>query len=1368
MVTNIESGWLMKQLTWDSFNYINRNKTGAFENLCRVLFLRTIKRTGSDYQYNYNQAGLEIEPILVKLGDEEKWVGAQCKYFVTENTSSQYKQILDSIELAIKKYKGRLDCIYIYANTTLKPFCTDEEMAKTKKETPRIKLTKINRDIVKLVWIQQDNILDLVQDKKNVDLCRRYFSEEREEDWIKRGVSEEERTFLNSSELFDLKINNTPISNISSSIYENKVNLILGYAGTGKSILMKKLYLNVSEEFEINEADSLSPIPVLVKLRECVEGNLESLLRQRLRDYNLNNTDMSCRFIYFFDGLDEVSYHFVGNIINQIVNLKKSNSTKSIVIASRSDSNNLAYLYQFVKCMEYKINPLTYGDIETVFASKGENRKLEKLKNLNKVNAKILTDITDIFSIDLLWNIVDQMDVKNTKIEIIEKYVEHCLYNYRKLVVLPVLEPKSKMIISLCTEISYVMQKNLLLSVDLSIVQTLIKECMGVENAVEINEIVNMLMDLFFESSRSDFVCTISFKHRRLHEYFLYRKIDDNYLKKPELLRELHLLPNKEFVIDVFFKTSLKKAKNEKNLKKVLSLRLLQQYLGYSYWHQYVDDKMQGYNSNGIQEPSYRYSSALLLLLAQYNSEDLMRLLENTELSISDCINKDNCLELIELHNRYTKGDIIEFVFEKYDIPRDKVVDYRNVYSYIYIQNKMREESLEDIYTKFNKTCFLQPEIRHTDYVSSSNEYISAFYRYCLEEDSELTARLVSNLSMEQLEVLSYQLLRYENILYLVSEIPEYKNFRNQYIKRVEQREEAYLTNTLAVYSFFSRTIKERVLLKDALDKANCGNYPTWHQNIELHNLLCYLLKDEFSYSLREFRLGVNFFTHLVNNIHQLDNVLLLWLEEIKPYNFVWNNWLRYTYSNMIGTLVSKIDFDIIKLKEFLRELMKYESVICIEVVYYTILECNNKLFNKIMNTQILDKMVEDTLNDDLEYENSCDIFFRYAAMSWAIDKEKSYSLLIEGINNEALRPPYKGEYLMSTIMPGCMYFAYQNYMYNDDEIKACFKKLYIALQTLKKTTENDSPFECFKWAMRVCINEDEIPSELYSEHETVLCLQENKYTGSEFDLSCVDSEMLMKIYLFELDNAPFEKIEFWLKIININYDMDKELSILYKAFDKFYPSMYGYAQIDYIYLPVAVLLSDERMRDKFSDYLMNRAGEYGYYNIIRAYATIGKTDEGRACMDFLFRFVNMLLAPVKLLRDENELEKVVGSIEYIYHCNRKEWDLNESKCTCILKNNPRIRILWDDIDEKEEFNEEWATHNIDKRAYIREYVVMNDEEEIGRFSLVSVDGYRAKIPLPKAGTNIIKRKDYYLARLFNTSIKTLHMYIISSGLIIE
>lgn len=109
----------MKQITWDDFNYKNRNKTGAFENLCRVLFLRRFKLSGNDYQYNYNQPGLEIEPVLTEVEGKQKWVGAQCKYFSTDNNASQYKQILDSVELAIKKYKGKLDYIYIYANSTL-------------------------------------------------------------------------------------------------------------------------------------------------------------------------------------------------------------------------------------------------------------------------------------------------------------------------------------------------------------------------------------------------------------------------------------------------------------------------------------------------------------------------------------------------------------------------------------------------------------------------------------------------------------------------------------------------------------------------------------------------------------------------------------------------------------------------------------------------------------------------------------------------------------------------------------------------------------------------------------------------------------------------------------------------------------------------------------------------------------------------------------------------------------------------------------------------------------------------------------------------------------------------------------------------
>lgn len=1360
----------MRQITWDDFNYKNRNKTGAFENLCRVLFLRSIKHSGTDYQYNYNQAGLEIEPVLTSIDGKGKWVGAQCKYFSTENNTSQYKQIFDSVELAIKKYKGRLDYIYIYANSTLQPICTDDEIAKAKKKSARIKLAIINRKTVKLVWLQQDNILDLVQEASNSDLRRIYFSDERETDWIENGISVDEKTFLNSTQFFNLKLNNIAITDLYPTIFENKVSLLLGPAGTGKSILIKKMYSNISDEFLTNEIAHDVPLPILIKLRECINGNLESLLRQRLNDYNLNNTESTCDYIYFFDGLDEVSHHNIGSIVNQIIYLMKMSSTKSIIISSRTDSNNLSYLHQFVQCNEHKIDALTYDDIETIFVNKGEQSKLEKLKQLNHSNAKILNDITDIFSVDLLWNIIDKADINITKIEIIEQFINYCFSNYSKIAALPLLEPKSKSIIELCTEISYNMQTKLHLNLELSTVQNIVMNLTGMTNAGDINEIVNALIDLFFESSHSDIETMISYKHRRFHEYFLYKKIDDNFLNSPNLLRELHLLSNKEFVINVFLKTSLIKAYKDKDILKALSLRLMQQYLGYSYWHEYADDIIGKDFSYGSKEPVYSYSPALVLLLAHYNSSDIEALLNNDELSISDCITKDNCLELIELHNRLCNGDIVEFIFNKYDIQKDKVVNHRNFYSYLYILNQMRNVPLQKIYNDyFKKPKFLYPEIGHMDYVDSSNEILNAFYKYCLDQDIDFIAKLIPNMSKEQLEILSFQLLRHDHILCLISKTHEYSDLRFQFLNRIEKEDENYMTNTIAAYSFLSGNIKNHEQLKDALTQANCRNYPAWHRNIELHNMLCYILKDEVNYSLSEFKLGVQIFTHLVDNYDNLDNVLMLWIEDIKPYNFVWNDWLQYTYSNMIGVLISKIGFDVIKLKSFFRELMKYDSVIYINVVYYTILKHNPKLFHEIINKQIINKMIDDSMVDDLEFENSCEFFFQYAAMFWNIDKEKSYALLIDGINNELLRPPYKGDQLMSMIMPGCLFFAYQNYLYNDNIIKDLFTQLYSALTKLSKSTQNDSPFSFFKWAMRICVGEENIPNDLYDISETALYLRDNEKVGNDVDISKITQESLIRYYTFEIEKAPYDSLEFWQQVINMNYELDKELSILYNAFDKCFPSMYGYAPIiDYIHLPVAVLLSDERTKNKFVDYIMSHSGEYAFYNIIRAYSIIGNADEAKDCIDFLYKYVDMLTAPISLSSKNDMPEKSLFIMDLIYNTSRSDWEFFENKNTCVLKRNPEIKIMWDDYEDREEFRERWATKHPDQHAYIYDYIIYNNDIEIKRFALVDVDGYRATLPLPKANTNVIKRNDYYLARLFNNRIETLHSYIIISGLIVE
>lgn len=501
-------------------------------------------------------------------------IGLQCKYFTSENNSSQYSQIYESVNTTINLYNNKLKRIYIYANTSLQPICTDDEIKNATKKSKRIKLAEINRNKIELIWLQQDNILDIIKQPENNDLRRMYFSNERENEWIDNNISISEKTFLNSTEFFNLRLNNIVITDLGHKIVENKVNLILGSAGTGKSVLIKKMFSDLSDNFLDFKKDrkGKSYLPILIKLRECINGDLETLMRQRLSDYNLNNTETDCDYIYFFDGLDEVSHYDIGSITNQIKSLIKMSTTKSIIISSRTNSNNLAYLHQFIECNEYKIDLLNFEDIESIFSIRGVQEKIDKLKELRQSNGEIINEITDIFSANLLWNIIDEVDSGTvTKIDIIEHSVNYWISNYSKLLQLPLLEPRSKSLIDICIEISHRMQQNLVLSIELPIVEEIVKEITGTMNALHVNNVVQALAGLFFEKSNNVSVEMLSYKHRRFHEYFLYKKIDRSFLERPELLRELHLLSNKDFVVNVFMKTSLNKAYKEKNVLKALA-----------------------------------------------------------------------------------------------------------------------------------------------------------------------------------------------------------------------------------------------------------------------------------------------------------------------------------------------------------------------------------------------------------------------------------------------------------------------------------------------------------------------------------------------------------------------------------------------------------------------------------------------------------------------------------------------------------------------------------------------------------------------------------------------------------------------------
>ncbi len=109
-----------KDITWAAFEQNNQDKTGAFEQLCRILFKHTILKKPHIFLHsNSNNPGIEIEPVDNGNG---KKISFQAKYFSEIN----YSQIMHSAKMAVKYYNGQLDSIYLYCNqdinTTSKPY----------------------------------------------------------------------------------------------------------------------------------------------------------------------------------------------------------------------------------------------------------------------------------------------------------------------------------------------------------------------------------------------------------------------------------------------------------------------------------------------------------------------------------------------------------------------------------------------------------------------------------------------------------------------------------------------------------------------------------------------------------------------------------------------------------------------------------------------------------------------------------------------------------------------------------------------------------------------------------------------------------------------------------------------------------------------------------------------------------------------------------------------------------------------------------------------------------------------------------------------------------------------------------------------
>ncbi|MCS4470325.1 hypothetical protein JQ032_17635 [Clostridium botulinum] len=84
--------------------------------------------------------------------------------------------------------------------------------------------------------------------------------------------------------------------------------------------------------------------------------------------------------------------------------------------------------------------------------NKEKNKKLKGIKN----SSSLLVDIDDIFSIALLWDVVENIDETTTKVELIEMKIKNIIEGFDES---KFLSPKQDYYLDINKDIAYIMQK---------------------------------------------------------------------------------------------------------------------------------------------------------------------------------------------------------------------------------------------------------------------------------------------------------------------------------------------------------------------------------------------------------------------------------------------------------------------------------------------------------------------------------------------------------------------------------------------------------------------------------------------------------------------------------------------------------------------------------------------------------------------------------------------------------------------------------------------------------------------------------------------------------------------------------------------
>lgn len=312
------------QVNWDAFEYKNSgNKREAFENLAYYLFCYEFDQSYGIFRY-FNQPHIETQPI--KYGEDV--VGFQAKYY-DEGTSlsSKEAELKDAIVGAKKKYPD-ITSIIFYIN---KEFSSSSK-PDTDKPKYQENIEQCGEQVgVKIQWRVKSHFEKMLLEDDLVVVRDLYFNAEKGiESFLKnvKAYSDKTRDNIKSNIVYknqEIKIN------IGTKMLEseNRIAIVYGEAGTGKSGYVKDTVLKIADSAEAEylffSASDMDIKEISLFLKSYGEYSLDDLFKTyKNESHKYLVIDSAEKYTTFnhVDTFREIIKQFVENNWNIIVTIR--------------------------------------------------------------------------------------------------------------------------------------------------------------------------------------------------------------------------------------------------------------------------------------------------------------------------------------------------------------------------------------------------------------------------------------------------------------------------------------------------------------------------------------------------------------------------------------------------------------------------------------------------------------------------------------------------------------------------------------------------------------------------------------------------------------------------------------------------------------------------------------------------------------------------------------------------------------------------------------------------------------------------------------------------------------------------------------